>query len=153
MHTIHAGFLLLWFLFLLFLFPSSCSSFSCSCRVLGILIGWYIDRIRQNKRRRREIECPRLTDNKHVYNNKQREMTTVCSVLKNTAVFSLPHPLSFILRPSLRNDKTRHITDACVFSDAMLQLTNQDPTRAFCIALSSRTPTLVRLQIKKKAKR
>lgn len=81
-------------------------------------------------------------------------MTTVCSVLKNTAVFSLPRPLSFILCPSLRNDKTRHITDACVFSDAMLQLTNQDPTRAFLYCSVIQNAHACTTQIKqKKAKK
>lgn len=81
-------------------------------------------------------------------------MSTVCSVLKNTAVFSLPHPLSFIFRPSLRNDKTRHITDACVFGDAMLQLATQDPTRAFlyCSVIQNAHACTTQIKYKKKQK-
>lgn len=58
---------------------------------------------------------------------------------------------SFSVPLSATNDKTRHITDASVFDDAMLQLNKPRPYTGFFVLLSHpETPTLVRLQIKQK---
>lgn len=92
------------------------------------------------------------TTNKQTTGNKQ-----LFAVLK-TLPFSLfsPHlSPSFsvlFLCPSLRNDKTRHITDACIFSDAMLQLTNQDPARAVLYCSVIQNAHACTTQIKKKQK-